>query len=119
MEKIYGNHLVFFAGIMEAELVWPRTTDRLAYIFNFSYTGKIWLLPMVSSKVIALILREAKMASLSARVGSSFEGTLADRITHISQRLTLTALKSALLRGDPLSTEIFGRFCSVFHSRRM
>ena len=71
---------------------------------------------MVSSKVIALILREAKMASLSARVGSSFEGTLADRITHISQRLTLTALKSALLRGDPLSTEIFGRFCSVFYS---
>ena len=57
--------------------------------------------PMVSSKVIALMLRDAKIASLSARVGSSLDGTLADRITHISQRLTLTARKSARLRGDP------------------
>ena len=107
------------SAFMEAGPVCSWTTERLDNIFYFSFEGKIWLLPMVSSKVIALILREAKMASLSARVGSSFEGTLADRITHISQRLTLTALKSALLRGDPLSTEIFGRFCSVFHSRLM
>lgn len=56
---------------------------------------------MVSSKVIALMLRDARMASLSARVGSSLLGTFADRIQHISQRFTLTARKSALLRGEP------------------
>ena len=50
---------------------------------------------------MALILREARMASLSAKVGSSFEGTLAERMTHISQRLTLTARRSARLRGEP------------------
>ena len=75
--------------------------------------------PMVSSKVMALMLSEAKMASLSAKVGSSFDGTLADKMTHISQRFTLTARRSARLKGDPLSTEILGRFCNVFHSRRM
>ena len=57
--------------------------------------------PIVSSNVIALILSDAKIASLSANVGSSLEGTLADKITHISQRLTLTALRSARLKGDP------------------
>ena len=57
--------------------------------------------PIVSSNVMALILSDAKMASLSAKVGSSLEGTLADKITHISQRLTLTALRSARLKGDP------------------
>ena len=56
---------------------------------------------MVSSKVMALMLREARMASLSASVGSSLDGTLAERMTHISHRLTLTALRSALLRGEP------------------
>ncbi len=56
---------------------------------------------MVSSKVMALMLSDAKMASLSAKVGSSFEGTLAERITHMSQRLTLTARRSARLRGEP------------------
>ena len=56
---------------------------------------------MVSSKVIALMLREARIASLSAKVGSSFDGTLADSITHMSHKLTLTALRSALLRGEP------------------
>jgi len=57
--------------------------------------------PIVSSKVMALILSDARIASLSARVGSSLLGTLADSMTHISQRLTLTALKSARLSGDP------------------
>ena len=36
----------------------------------------LWLtVPMVSSNVIALMLRDARMASLSAIVGSSWEGT--------------------------------------------
>ena len=36
----------------------------------------LWLsTPMVSSKVIALMLSEARMASLSAKVGSSLDGT--------------------------------------------
>ena len=73
---------------------------------------------MVSSNVIALILREARMASLSAKVGSSLDGTLergwhnyvgrtislltlAERMTHMSHRFTFTALRSARLRGEP------------------
>lgn len=55
----------------------------------------------MSSKVMALMLSEARMASLSANVGSSLLGTFALRMTHISQRLTFTALKSARLSGDP------------------
>ena len=35
---------------------------------------------MVSSNVMALMLREARMASLSARVGSSLEGTSGQRM---------------------------------------
>ena len=57
--------------------------------------------PIVSSKVIALMLREARMASLSANVGSSLDGTLADRITHMSHKFTFTARKSARLKGEP------------------
>ena len=56
---------------------------------------------MVSSNVMALMLSEARMASLSARVGSSLEGTLAERMTHMSHRFTFTALRSARLRGEP------------------
>ena len=54
--------------------------------------------------------------TLSASVGSSLLGILADKITHMSQRLMLTALRSARERGDPFSTEILGRFCNIFHS---
>lgn len=57
--------------------------------------------PIVSSKVIALMFSDAKMASLSANVGSSLLGTFADSITHMSHRFTLTARKSARLKGDP------------------
>jgi hypothetical protein len=36
----------------------------------------LWLrTPIVSSKVIALMLSDARIASLSAKVGSSLEGT--------------------------------------------
>ena len=41
------------------------------------------------------------MASLSAREGSSPAATLADRMTHMSHRFTLTDLRSARLRGEP------------------
>ena len=54
-----------------------------------------------SPKVMALMLREERMASLSAREGSSPAATLAERMTHMSQRFTLTDLRSARLRGDP------------------
>lgn len=63
--------------------------------------------PMVSSNVMALMLSDAKMASLSARVGSSLLGTLADRMTHMSHKLTLTARKSARLSGDPCNLTEF------------
>ena len=56
---------------------------------------------MVSSNVMALMFSEARMASLSANVGSSLHGTLADKMTHMSQRLTFTALRSALDKGEP------------------
>ena len=54
-----------------------------------------------SPKVIALMLSEERMASLSAREGSSPAATLADRMTHMSHRFTLTDLRSARLRGEP------------------
>jgi hypothetical protein len=54
-----------------------------------------------------LMLSDAKMASLSARVGSSLLGTLADRMTHMSHKLTLTARKSARLSGDPCNLREF------------
>ena len=57
--------------------------------------------PMVSSNVIALMFSEARIASLSAKVGSSFDGTLAERITHISHKFTFTARRSARLSGEP------------------
>lgn len=51
---------------------------------------------------IALMLSEARIASLSANVGSSFGlGIRADTITHISHRLMFTARRSALDRGEP------------------
>lgn len=58
----------------------------------------------MSSKVMALILRDARIASLSARVGSSLLGTFADRMQHMSHRFTFTARKSALLNGEPCGT---------------
>ncbi len=57
--------------------------------------------PNVSSKVMALILREHRMASLSTKLLSSTLDLRADRITHISHRLIFTALRFALLRGEP------------------
>ena len=62
--------------------------------------------PIVSSKVMALMLSDARMASLSASVGSSLEGTLAERMTHMSHRFTFTARRSALLRGEPCKEEL-------------
>ena len=45
------------------------------------YSYSPWLrTPIVSSKVIALMFKEARMASLSASVGSSFEGTWRQRL---------------------------------------
>lgn len=57
--------------------------------------------PIVSSNVIALMFNEARIASLSASVGSSLDGTFAERMQHMSQRFTLTARKSARLSGEP------------------
>lgn len=59
--------------------------------------------PIVSSNVIALMFNEARIASLSASVGSSFDGTFAERMQHMSQRFTLTARKSARLSGEPFN----------------
>ena len=42
--------------------------------------------------------------------------TFADSITHILHRSIFTALRSALLSGEPLRTLILGKFWSIFHS---
>jgi hypothetical protein len=86
----------------------PYTEPRLCRMMGLptgvpaSLSPLLWLsTPIVSSKVMALMLSDARIASLSARVGSSLLGTLAERMQHMSHRLTLTARKSALLSGDP------------------
>ena len=130
--------------------------DCLSWVISLvKWLYVLWFkTPMVSSNVIALMFSEARIASLSAKVGSSFDGTLAERITHISHKFTFTARRSARLSGEPcnqyflsthhfyqyiyiyiyylmqihifrfnilltLSTDIFGRFWSVFHSLRI
>lgn len=74
--------------------------------------------PIVSSNVIALMFNEARIASLSASVGSSLDGTFADRIQHMSQRLTLTARKSARLSGEPwkIKRNVTTKYQSTFFS---
>lgn len=71
----------------------------------FSWPGAGWeeacISPILSSNVMALMLREHKMASLSTRWGSSKFLSLADKITHISQRFTFTARRLARFRGEP------------------
>ena len=57
--------------------------------------------PMLSSKVMALMLREQRMASLSTRLGSSRFLSLADTITHMSHRLMFTARRFARFSGEP------------------
>ena len=62
------------------------------------------------------MLREARIASLSASVGSSLEDTLAESMTHMSHRLTLTDLRSALLSGEPCNSSHYSQkliFCDT------
>ena len=54
----------------------PGSGRRKKSLLFMIENQSLWLTePMVSSNVMALMLREARMASLSARVGSSLEGT--------------------------------------------
>lgn len=57
--------------------------------------------PIVSSKVMALMLSEQSIASLSTRLLSSILVFLADRMTHMSLKLMLTARRLARFKGDP------------------
>ena len=50
--------------------------------------------------------------SSSLSILCSSTTTLAERMMHMSQRLTLTARRSSRLRGHPARIEIFGRFCN-------
>ena len=50
------------------------------------------------------------------RGGVGQKHTFADSITHILHRSIFTALRSALLSGEPLRTLILGKFWSIFHS---
>lgn len=56
---------------------------------------------MLSSNCMDLMFRDARIDSLSCREGSSIAFWLADRMTHMSHRFTLTARKSDLLSGEP------------------
>ena len=60
------------------------------------------------------------LVALTASSSITSITTLAERMMHMSQRLTLTARRSSRLRGHPARIEIFGRFCentlySSFH----
>ena len=57
--------------------------------------------PDVSSNVIALMLSEHKIASLSTRLVSSAFELRADSMTHISHMLISTARRLARFSGDP------------------
>lgn len=67
--------------------------------------------PMLSSNCMDLMLSDAKMHSLSCSDASSILFWLADRMTHMSQRLMLTALRSARLSGVPFEGEVKERIC--------
>lgn len=70
-------------------------------------------------KVMALIFNDASIASLSIMAWSSATDTFAERMTHMSHKLMFTALRSALLIGEPCKTEIFGNVEMVSHSLSM
>jgi len=57
--------------------------------------------PTVSSNVIALMLSEHRIASLSTRLLSSAIELRADRMTHMSHRLIWTARRLARFNGEP------------------
>ena len=59
----------------------PGSGRRKKSLLFMMENQSLWLTePMVSSNVMALMLREARMASLSAIVGSSWEGTFRVKI---------------------------------------
>jgi len=60
-----------------------------------------WSSPMLLSKVIAFILSEHKIASLSTRLLSSPFELRAERMTHMSQRLMWTARRLGRFSGEP------------------
>jgi len=72
--------------------------------------------PIVESKVIALMFSEHKIASLSTRLLSSMLFFRADSITHMSQRLMLTARRFARFSGEPLDTNDKITTCKMTHS---
>ena len=57
--------------------------------------------PTVSSNVMALMLSEQRIDSLSTRLLSSFVPLRADSMTHMEHVLMLTALKLARFSGEP------------------
>ena len=57
--------------------------------------------PTVSSNVMALMLSEQRIDSLSTRLLSSLVPLRADSMTHMEQVLMLTARRLARFRGEP------------------
>ena len=68
--------------------------------------GVLYSRPLVSSNVIALILSEQSIASLSTRLPSSTFDLRADRMTHIEHRFTFTARRLARFNEEPYMPEI-------------
>ncbi len=98
------------------------TKERSSRIFTELFLLSSLSSPSISFSITSslnsmdLMLRAAMTISLSASTGSSLSGGLEDRRIQVRQRLTLTALRSALFSGEPSNRDIFGRFLNRGHS---
>jgi len=68
--------------------------------------GVLYNKPLVSSNVIALILSEQSIASLSTRLPSSTFDLRADRMTHMEHRFTFTARRLARFSDEPCTPPV-------------
>ena len=76
--------------------------------------GHDWSFHLVESN--GTNIQVGKDRFLIGHAGFSTLDILAERMTHMSHWFTFTALRSALLMGDPCNTDILGKVASVSHS---
>ena len=83
----------------------------LVYVLRPDWVMEACRRPTVSSNVIALMLSEHRIASLSTRLLSSAIELRADRMTHMSHRLMCTARRLARFNGEPCNVTTTIRRC--------